>query len=175
MVIDGPQEPRRAKYADIETLDPKGVTMCLDGFGDLRMALRGTPDPIRVSAVRAFPLSALDTFIALKDESGKEIGIIADVSQLDHGSARVLMDELGKCYHMPKIVRINDIDETYGVPKWDVETNKGRRRFELKSRRDSRLLADGRVVITDMDGNRYEIPDYTALDKRSIGLIEQEV
>ena len=161
--------------ADIEPLDPKGLDLSLDGFGDLHVKLSDGTEHAGTTALRAFPFTAPGRYITLSGADGTEIGIIDDISELDRQSLRAVREELEKSYFMPRIVRVNDIDEDFGVPKWDVETDRGPRKFQLKSRRDSRLVGAGRVLITDIDGNRYEVPDYRKLDARSEAFIEEEV
>ena len=160
---------------EMETIDPGKIKLYLDGFQDLGVSFDDGREYSKVRAVKAFPLSAAMHFIALRDEEEKEIGIIEDPGQLDGESREALKVELEKSYFMPDIIRINDIDEDFGVPKWDVETDKGHRTFELRSRRDARMMGRGRVLIKDIDGNRYQIPDYRKLDPRSRDLLEEEV
>ena len=160
---------------DIETMDPNSVTLTRDEFCDLRLLLSDGSEYTGVSAYRAFPFAAPRRFIILADEGNKEIGVIDDLDALDRDSASVVAEELAKSYFIPRILRVNKIDEDFGVPNWDVETDRGHRWFQLKSRSDSRLVGAGRVLVTDIDGNRYEVPDYRTLDAKSQAFIEEEV
>jgi len=160
---------------EMKALDPKKVRLEVDAYQDLRLTVGDDEGYKKVRALRTFPISAPDHFIAFRDEEGEEIGVVEDPQKLDPRSRAVLMEELEKTYLMPRIVRINGIDESFGVPKWDVETDHGPRVFELKSRRDARMIGRGRVMIQDIDGNRYEIPDYRTLDPQSRDLVEMEV
>ena len=175
VVTDKFQEAMTMAQAKIETLDPRNIKLDLDDFNDLCLTLQDGREYKRISTIIAFPISAPQQLVALQDQDGNEIGIIENIEQLDRRSTQVLKLELEKCYFMPTITCINNIDEAYGIPKWDVETDRGHRKFELKSRRDTRLLGSGRVLIKDIDGNRYEIPDYTKLDPRSRAFVEAEV
>jgi hypothetical protein len=57
-----------------------------------------------------------------------------------------------------------------------VETDRGRRVFELhSSRRDIRVLPGGRVLVRDADGNLYEIPDVRRLDVASHAFVEDYI
>ena len=83
--------------------------------------------------------------------------------------------ELERSYFTAAIVRVEAIEVEYHVPTWTVATNRGPRRFELRSsRRDLRVLG-WRVLIRDADGNRYEIPDLRRLDEASRALVDQHV
>ena len=78
------------------------------------------------------------------------------------------MEELEKAYFMPKIKKILRIKELYGGMTWfAVETDRGYREFEIQSKTSMRNLGLSRVIFTDVDGNKYEIPDITHLDARS--------
>ena len=61
------------------------------------------------------------------------------------------------------------------MPRWQVETDRGPRTFEIRSsRRDMRVLSAGRILIRDADGNLYEVPDYRQLDPQSRALVETQ-
>ncbi len=159
---------------EMDLLDPKELRVSLDTFGDLKVRLSGEAYT-KVQALRAFPISEAMRFFVLREESGKEIGMIEDPGALDPSSRKALKEELERRYFIPKIVRINRIDESYGMPHWDVQTDRGNRHFELQTRQDARRLSAGRVLIRDADGNRYEIPDIRKLDPQSRALVEAEV
>ena len=128
----------------------------------------------------AFPLSQIGRYLSLKhkDEEGEEheIGMIKDISDLDQQSRKVIDKALEKIYFMPKIIKIYEIEEEFGFTRWEVKTKKGRRSFDIKSRRkDVRPYGNGRIIIHDIDGNRYEITDYTELDRESRKILESEI
>ena len=159
---------------EMDLLDPKELRVSLDAFGDLEIRQAGEAYK-KVQALRAFPISEAMQFIVLRDENGEEIGMIEDPGALDTASRKALKGELERRYFIPKVVRINRIDESYGMPRWDVETDRGARHFELHTRQDARRLGAGRVLIRDADGNRYEIPDIGRLDPQSRVLVEAEM
>ncbi len=71
------------------------------------------------------------------------------------------------------ITRIESIKEEFGYAYWNVETDVGPRRFTVRDMQDNVvLLSPEHVLIIDVDGNRYEIPDYTQLDPKSRRYIE---
>jgi len=124
----------------------------------------------------AFPLTDPEHYIIFEDEDGGFIAILEDYSNLDSQSRQIVEEELEKSYFIPKIVRICDIDEEFRIMHWRVETERGVRSFEVKSRRrDIRWLDDRHVIIRDADGDKYEIPDYYQLDSQSKELFELEV
>jgi len=160
---------------EMQGLEPKQIRLERDEFEDLKLIIKNKEEYTRVKIIQSFPFSTPYRFIAFRDQDNHEIGILEDATSLDRRSRKVLEDELKKSYFIPKIRQINDIDEDFGVPKWDVETDRGPRRFELKSREDAHSVGGGRVVIKDIDGNKYEIPNRYTLDRQSQALLEEEL
>ena len=160
--------------AEITYLDPDKARFFVDAFEDLNLELAEDQTYSRVRVKRAFPLSCDDCFIVVQDRKGKEIGSLARLDALDRDSRQAVEDELERAYFTPRIQRIAKVTVANRVPRWEVETDRGPRAFEIySSRRDVRLLGDGRILVQDADGNRYEIPDYRRLDPASQALVEE--
>jgi hypothetical protein len=159
---------------ELNLLDPKGVQLYLDEFEDLVLEYKGERQTVR--AVRAFPFTAETEFIVLRNEEGDEVGAVRKLSALDPASRAVLSAEMDKAYFRPEILQVYEIEENFHIPKFDVETDRGPRVFEIRSqRRDIRVMGNGRVLIRDADGNLYEIPDYRRMDPVSQALVESYI
>ena len=127
-----------------------------------------------VEARRLFPLTGLRRYITLLDSEGVEQAVIRDLDTLMEESMKVVENTLNEYYLIPKILRINSAAEKYGLLKLDVETDSGHYAFDVKHVQASiKLLYDGRVLIKDSSDNRYDIPDYRTLDKKSLRIITQ--
>ena len=128
----------------------------------------------RVIVLRSFPISSPDSFLSVREpKAGRpEIGMIRHISDLDEASEELVGEELARRYFIPRIERIHSLRRR-GAVYIDAETDHGRRLILL---RDDvswiRILDGGRVFLTDMEGNCYEIPDPRALDKNSYKKIE---
>lgn len=121
---------------------------------------------------RAFPLSSALEPVVFFDAEGEEIGLMKQVGLLDSDSHNLLAEELEKSYFMPRINSIKSMEETLGIETWTVVTNKGLRAFEVEDATyNVRAIGEGRVLVKDVDGNRYEIQNWRALDRKSIGLL----
>jgi len=165
-----------AKIEDeVKPLEAKKIKIYRNGLDDLVVELPDGSKYEKIRDLRAFPLSNPGTFIAFRDKEDNEIGLIESIKELKSDSKKVLEEELQKSYFIPKIKRIKDLSEKFGVSQWEVETNKGTHTFNVKNREEVRPLSSGRVLIKDADGNRYEIPDYRKLDAKSIALLETEM
>ena len=169
-------QQRQDLAAEVTYLDPDKARFFVDAFEDLNLELAGDQTYSRVRVKRAFPLTRDDCFIVVQDCEGKEIGSLARLDALDRDSRQAVEDELERAYFTPRIQRIAKVTVANRVPRWEVETDRGPRAFEIySSRRDVRLLDAGRILVQDADGNRYEIPDYRLLEPASRVLVEEMI
>ena len=160
---------------ELEFLDPSKVSIARNAFEELVVQLPDGTTHTKVEPVRSFPINETSRYIALLDDEGNEIGIVEDVKKLTSQSRDVLMEELQKRYFMPKITKINSLEGHFGVTEWNVETAQGDVEFGMRSRYDIVTLENGRVLIKDVDGNRYEIENYNKLDLKSIALLQTQI
>ena len=117
---------------------------------------------------RLFPLSGLEKYITLLDEEGVEQAIIRDLRTLPAQERKIIEECLREYYLIPKVTRITDSREKYGVVTLEVETDRGNAVIEIRNLLyGMKLLYGSRVLLRDGSDNRYEIPDLTALDKQS--------
>ena len=117
---------------------------------------------------RLFPLSGLEKYITLLDEEGVEKAIIRDMRNLPPADREIVESWLREYYLIPKVSKINDCKEKYGVLSIDVETDRGHAIIEIRNiLHGLKLLYGTRVLLRDSNDNRYEIPDLTQLDKHS--------
>ena len=160
---------------EVQFLDPRNLKIARNSFEELIIELSDGTTHTNVEAVRSFPLTDSNKYITLLDSEGKEIGIIQDIKQLSRESAETLVSELRKRYFMPKITKIHELEGQFGVTRWVVETNRGPVTFSMRTRYDVVSLENGRVLIKDADGNRYEIENYHHLDPASLALLETQL
>lgn len=117
---------------------------------------------------RLFPLSGLEKYITLLDEEGVEQAIIRDLRTLPPQERKIIEECLREYYLIPKVTKITDSREKYGVVTLEVETDRGNAVIEIRNLLyGMKLLYGSRVLLRDGSDNRYEIPDLTALDKQS--------
>lgn len=121
-----------------------------------------------LQARRLFPISAPDTYITLLNAQGEEICVVRALTDLNESSRRAVEDSLSDYYLVPRILRIVHAVEKYGTLRFTVETDRGRKCFDVRNRNhDIRVSPDGYVRIRDADDNRYVIEDYRTLDRQS--------
>ena len=127
----------------------------------------------RVTLRRNFPLEELWSLLSVLDEKEEEVGMIRDLSQFGEQTQELLRAELERRYYAPVILQILSLKERFGFSYWKVETAEGKMEFTLRDTYKSLIrLGGNRVFILDVDGNRFVIPDVTALDRKSYRKIE---
>lgn len=121
----------------------------------------------RIQVYHAFPLTDPNSYISIRepDEKAKEIGVIMNLQQdVSEESKKMLEEQLNLRYFTPKIDKIIDIKDEYGFAYFDVLTDRGACRFTIHMGGGSVVnLSDTRLLITDLDGNRFEVPDTSKL------------
>ncbi len=120
----------------------------------------------RVGVYLTFPLTNPEEFISIReaDEKAKEIGIVEKLSALSKDQQEMLREQIKLRYFMPVITKVLDVKDEYGYAYWSVMTTFGACRFTTQMSGDAVVsLSDSRFLVTDIDGNRYEIPDFYQL------------
>ena len=103
----------------------------------------------------------------------KEIGIISNIAVFDEASQKMLKTTLDNKYFTSIIEIIHSIKDKYGYSYWDVKTNVGRTKFTVHDTYKSLVkINPDRVMVNDINGNRYEIPSLENFDKNSFRKIE---
>ena len=122
----------------------------------------------RVTLFRQFPFDLLWEYISVLDEEMREVGIIRNISSFDEETSVLLEKELKKRYYTVIVTAILSVKERFGNSYWQVRTDEGVVKFTLRDTMRSISSVNGtRVFFTDVDGNRYEIPDLSVLDVKS--------
>lgn len=129
-----------------------------------------------VQFARAFPFSHPDRYISMLTFEGQEIGMFRSLEGMHPASRAVVEEELEQRYFIPVIEKIYSLTEEHGQLRWEVKTDRGERIFYVRNWRDNvHELSPVRYLIVAVDGSRYEIRDYTALDARSKAWLEKLV
>ena len=122
----------------------------------------------RVTLFRQFPFDLLWEYISVLNEDEYELGIVRDLSIFDEESRALLEKELKKRYYTVTVNKILSVKERFGFSYWRIEGDEGEWNFTLRDTLKSISNVNGsRVFFTDVNGNRFEIPDIGALDPKS--------
>ena len=144
--------------AQVRYLRPEDFDLVRTEGGGLRMTIKDEKTILRVKAKRSFPFTFPTKYISIRDGNDEEIGIIADLAQFSKQHRRWIEDELDMRYFTPRVTAIKLIRHRFGGVEWHVDTDCGFKRLITKGVHDTMTEVEpGRYVITDVDGNRYEV------------------
>ena len=119
-----------------------------------------------VKIVRLFPFTDADRYLSVRegDERAREIGIIEDLSAMPQEVQEIIRQQLALNYFTPVIKKIYNIKDEYGYAYFHVLTDKGECKFAINMASNAvTKLSDDRLIISDLDENRFEIRDVNAL------------
>jgi len=146
------------------------LKLCREPDGSLTATANGRTHA-NVKVVRAAPLSDPARYLSILEENGDEICLLTDPSDVDEEARCVLSGELERRYLTFAVRRINALDVEAGSSYLDLDTDKGRRDMVLQDADECIRLFGTRLLLVDVDGNRFEIADIHELDRRSAKLI----
>ena len=127
----------------------------------------------RVFLHRVFPHEMTEKYVSVCDREENEICMIRDLADFDGQTQTVLSRELKRRYHVFRIEKICSVKEKYGYSYWKIKDENGDREFTVSDTyRSITKINSDRLYVTDVDGNRYEIPSLSALDRASCRKIE---
>lgn len=128
----------------------------------------GKIDDKPVKLVWARPISGKGREVAILDDKKKEIVTLKSLDCLDPEARKIAAEELDQRYLVARIKRVISTQTSFGSRYWDVETDRGRRRFVMKDPHKNVVwITKDRLVIRDVLGNRYEIHSIAELDPSS--------
>ena len=161
--------------ANVRYLAPGEFELIRGEGGMLRLTLKDDKSFVRAKARRCFPFSFATRYISLRDGADEEIGIIRDLAELSGDCRRWIEDDLDMRYFTPRVKSIRLIKHRFGGVEWHLLTDRGAKKVITKGVHDTMSEVDpGRYVITDVDGNRYELLT-EKLDQASRDKLEQLV
>ncbi|MBO0857537.1 MAG: DUF1854 domain-containing protein [Chloracidobacterium sp.] len=161
--------------SELVFLDAKKLRFFRRGV-TLRLTVEEDRSYLKVSVLRAFPLSEPDRFLSVRDSANKEIGLIADPAELGDENRKLVEEDLERRYLTPAVTRIIAAKERFGTVDWTIETDRGRRQFTTRNLRENvQRPAPGRVILNDVDGNRYDIRNVGELSRESQELLFQHL
>jgi hypothetical protein len=150
-----------------------GFELSYDAWGQLVLTDPAGATHVGVDPVRAFPISDPLHSVSILAADGHEVLWIDRLADVPDSVRGILAEELARREFVPVLRRILHVSANSEPCEWDVETDRGRTRFLLKTDDDVRRLDDRRAMIIDAHGVRYLIPDLAALDGYSHHILER--
>ncbi len=138
----------------------------------LRMTVGADRSYTIVKPAWAAPLSHPGKYLALMNGKGEEITTIADPEALPGESLAAVREELHRRYLTSTVKIIQRARTEFGATYWHVLTERGERDFVTQSlQENAQWLTPTHIMLIDVDGNRFEIPNTAALDPKSRELL----
>ena len=145
----------------------------------LIMAKVNGEDIGRVAVLRMFPFEYEEEYLCVRCENYKrsdkeaEVGIIRKLSDFSSEQVEIVRAELNKRYFIPDILKVNEVKDEFGHTMWKTETTAGEREFTVTDMSSNVLnLGNNRIMLVDVYGNRYYIPDFTKTDDKTMKILE---
>lgn len=147
---------------------PETLKLFYEPKDRLRLTVEGDRSYPTVKPVWAAPLSQPDKYLALLDGKGQEIVTLAEPGQLPPPSWEAAQEELRRRYLTATVTAVSHAKQEFGATYWHVETDRGSRDFVTQNLQENAVwLSDAHLLLLDVDGNRFEIPDVAALNEIS--------
>ena len=162
--------------ATITNLDANNVTFYQkNGFAALTLVQDGekTEYP-RVFFHRNFPFDMAFEYISVLDDEENEIGMLRDLSGFEQSQKDIVFSELDKKYYQPVVKSILSLKERYGFSYWKVKTDDDREVSFTMQDTFRHIIRAGseKLILLDVDGNRFVVESISSLDRKSYRKIE---
>ena len=156
----------------LRMLDPAKVVFSREESGFLSLDI-GSEHYTRVSLTRLIPQDSDEKYISVNyindEDEWIEIGVLADLAALPAEPLAVAREYLQFKYYIPIITRIKKFtDNRMGYLFLEVDTTAGEKKIAVNDWwHNFRFIGGNELAVTDADGNRYSVPDLSALDAAS--------
>lgn len=171
---EGPEDD--GGLSEINYIEARDVTVARLPGGTYRATIAADRSLLRAEFSRAFPLSDPEQYIEIVDGTGGSAGMMRSLRGMDSESAKCVAESLEQKYFVPAIQQIYEVREEWGNQFWSARTDRGDVEFFVKDpRKNVRVLPPSRVLITDVDNNRFEVLDLRQLDEESFQIIDRVI
>ncbi len=147
--------------------------------GGLLGAFLDGEDVGRCDVLRLFPLHQHEKYLSVRrqaehrGERNTELGIIENLDSFDEKEKQLVLEDLEKRYFVPEIIKVKNAKEEFGHTYWEVVTTAGERSFTTFDMASSLIRIDANsVMLIDVDGLRYLIPDLKKADDKAMKMLD---
>jgi hypothetical protein len=154
------------------TVGPRGMGAAVEALtlerradGRLWATLDDAESPVRVH--RCFPWSEPGRFLSLRDDDDEELALVGALGDLDDDSRAVLEGAVAEAGFVLEVTRIVSVEEEVEIRTWEVETRQGPRSFQTRLDDWPTDVPRGGILIRDVAGDLYHVPEPEAMDAKS--------
>lgn len=158
---------------ELGLMDVKDIKFYTTDGGFIGLFFKGE-EYKHVTLRRIMPLLMPLQYISVADADNKEIGILKDVASLPAEQQEIVIRELDTRYYSPEVLEVTSVQDKLGYVYMEMRLiNKNGKEYNKNCAikdvsRNIRMLSATQVIIFDVDGNRYIIPDVTKLNRQSM-------
>jgi hypothetical protein len=158
------KEPRTSSTEDVG-----GLRLRSTGDGRLLVTVDGETTSVRLR--QCFPWSDPRRHLSLRDANEREVALVDDPALLAPECRRAFEAALADAGFVLEVTRVLAIDEEVEIRQWRVETRHGPRSFQTHLDDWPRALPKGGLLIRDVGGDLYRLPDAREMDRKSRALL----
>ena len=180
--MDRRQGVQEASSLDLSYFDPEEVRVWRGSDGSVYCTIGDELTVLTPMFIRSHPLSDPDRYISIRGVEpkkrsvamGKEFGLLRNWHRLDPESHAIVEAELERRYLYARVLAVLSVRDYSGVQVCEFDTDRGRREVTLRDVRDNVIyVGRSRVLITDAEGNRYDVVAVDELDSDSQARLAQ--
>lgn len=124
----------------------------------------------------SFPHTGKRSYLSIRTAENKEIGIIQSLDDFPEDIVQLLEEQLQVRYFTPEISKVISVKEEFGYSYWEASTSAGLCRFTVRGGGgNAKLVTPSRLLVTDVDGNRFAIPDINKLTDKEYRMVEMSM
>jgi len=151
----------------MNTSKPSNDRIDLQFRDDGHLLLQQGEQQVMVTAKSCFPWSQPGQHISLRNDSHEELAYVAKLEDLSEASRKALEQALLAGEFTFEIQKIHSLRSQFDLRIWEVETEQGPRKFQIKLDDWPYRFADGSILVKDLSGDLYSIKNPDALDAES--------
>jgi hypothetical protein len=149
--------------------DDKGLRLRTGADGRLLALVDGKAVGVRLR--QCFPWSEPHRHLSLRDDNECEVVFVEDPALLEADSRVAIERALAIAGFVLEVTRVIEIEEEVEIRQWTVETAHGPRSFQTHLDDWPRSLPGGALLIRDVAGDLYRLPEPRDLDHKSRELL----
>lgn len=161
-----------ADAAKIRYLTPDNATFVKTPGNTLSVKV-GEEEHTAVYVHCSFPHTDKTIYLSIRTVENKEIGMVRSLDDFPSETAELLEEQVRIRYFTPEITKVLEVRMEFGYSYWEAETTAGLCRFTVRGgTQNIKFVSDRRLLIHDVNGNRFVIPDVDALSDAEYRKIE---
>lgn len=156
----------------IQYLTAQNAVFTLTEGNMLSVKINGEEHPV-VYLHCSFPHTNKDIYISVRTIENKEVGMIKSLHDFPRETVQLLEEQINFRYFAPSINKVITVKEEFGYSFWETETSAGKCHFTVRSGGGNiKFVTANKLVIKDVDGNRFIIEDITQLSEKEYRMVE---